>query len=237
MTPLVNGNGTVGLVWSTDKGGLGSGLTQGAMSFDSAGGLEELRNSGNGQKILDKGVTVDPGADGVVAWGRWLDGDSKVKGVSGSGKGKLATLHYFAFLQTPTLPALGSFTSFASTAPTVVSAGQLVATGNLNSAYGSINVAFPGGFGGIATYNLTVPVSGQTFTLAGIAGQTSNYSFSGVSAISSTGQGCSGGCSGSLGNNASVIGLIGGAQGTRAGINYWFDSRIGNISGVIVFKR
>ena len=32
----------MGLVWSTDKGALGSGLTQGAISFDSAGGLLEL---------------------------------------------------------------------------------------------------------------------------------------------------------------------------------------------------
>ena len=49
--------------------------------------------------------------------------------------------------------------------------------------------------------------------------------------------GCLGGCTGSLGNNVSVIGQIAGKQGTEAGVTYGFDSRIGNVSGVIVFKH
>lgn len=236
-TPLANGNGTLGLVWSTDKGALGAGLTQGTMTFDGTGGLQELDVTGKGQPILHKGTAIDAGADGTVAWGRWVDGQSKVDGTTGTGKGNIASLHYFAFLGSPTLPVLGAFSSFASTAPTVTSAGTLVATGTANSATGSLNVAFLTAVGGTASYKLSVPVAGQTFSLSGLAVQTSAYGFSGVSAITSSGLGCTGGCVGTLGNNVSVIGLVGGSLGNRAGISYGFDSQLGNIAGVIVFKR
>ena len=87
------------------------------------------------------------------------------------------------------------------------------------------------------TIVLTVPVAGQTFKLTGTATQTSISTFSGISTITSTGTGCQGGCTGSLGNNVSVIGQLAGAQGTSAGVLYGFDSRLGNVSGVIVFRR
>lgn len=234
--PLPNGSGTLGLVWSTDKGELGSGLTQGKAVFDANGGLVELTGA-TGSKIMEKGTAIDPGADGIVAWGRWVDGQSKVKDASGNGKGNLATLHYFAFEGSPTLPVVGAFSSFASTAPTVQSGGQLVATGVANGPTGALNVAFLSIIGGLATYNLSVPVAGQTFSLVGTATQTSQFGFAGGSLISSTGSACSGGCTGSLGSNNSVIGMIGGTSGNRVGVNYGFDSRIGNVSGVIVFKR
>ena len=239
---MPNGKATLGLVWSTDKGGVAAGLTQGTASFDPRGGLLELDNASTGKSILEKGVPVDAGSNGVIAWGRWTDGQSKVKGTSGSsgvGDGNLATLHYFATTSsTPAGVIVGNYSSFASTAPTVQSGGKLVATGAVNGATGSFTAALTLlQIGGTATYSLTVPVSGQSFSLVGIATQTSASGFSGISLISSTGSGCVGGCTGSLGNNVSVIGQIAGAQGTQAGVAYGFDSRIGNVSGVIVFKR
>ena len=238
QVPLPNGDGSVGLVWRTDKGEAGSGLSEGTRKFDKNGGLENLdalvRKSG--RKILEHGKTVDAGADGIVAWGRWIDGESKVNDASGSGKGKIATLHYFAFAGQPSLPLLGSFSAFASTAPTVTSGANVVAVGNLNAAGGTVSVAFPNASGGLATYSLVVPVGGQSFSLTGQANQVSTFGFAGVSDIRSSGSGCNGGCNGSLGNNISVLGLVGGVAGNRIGVTYGFDSRIGNVSGVIVFK-
>jgi hypothetical protein len=235
---LPDGDGAVGLVWRTDKGELGSGLTTGTRVFDSDGGLRRLNESAkDGKKILDKGETVNPGADGVIAWGRWTDGESKVNDATGNGKGKVQTLHYFALAGPAALPVAGVFTSFASTAPTIASGRQLVATGQLDSASGTVNLVFLSATGGSASYNLSVPVPGQTFTLTGRAAQTSNFGFAGVSTIVSTGSGCDGGCTGTLGSGYSVKGLVGGAQGDRLGLTYGFDSRIGNVSGVIVFKR
>ncbi|WP_310389403.1 hypothetical protein [Roseateles sp.] len=219
---------------------MASGLTQGNASFDAQGGLLELRNASTGKVIIEKGTPLDVGSNGVIAWGRWTGGQSKVKGTAGSsgvGNGNLATLHYFAIASAPILPAAGLYSSFASTAPTMQSGGKLVATGSVNSATGTFTAALLLQLAGTASYSLTVPVAGQTFSLVGVASQTSAAGFSGVSLISSTGTGCTGGCTGSLGNNVSVIGQIAGGQGSQAGVAYGFDSRVGNVSGVIVFKR
>lgn len=234
-------SGTIGLVWSNEKGESASVQLPATAKFNALGGLTELDDSA-GKKLLEKGTPVDIGASGAIAWGRWIGGQSKVKDTSGPGggvgNGNLAALHYVAVLSTPTGSTAGQFTAFASTSPTVVRAnGDLVATGTINSASGNFTAALFLQATGGATYTLTVPVSGQTFTLTGTAKQTSPSSFSGVSNITSTGSGCAGGCTGSLGNNVSVIGQIAGAQGNQAGVLYGFDSRLGNVSGVIVFKR
>lgn len=234
-------NVTTGLVWANDKGESSSGVMTATAQFNAQGGLLEL-NDAAGKKLIEKGTPVDVGANGTLAWGRWIGGQSKVHDSSGPGSGvgngNVATLHYVAALSTPTGSTAGQFTSFASTSPTVVkSNGDLVATGTINSAGGTFTAALLLQATGGATYLLTVPVSGQIFTLSGTAKQTSQSTFSGVSLIASTGTGCVPGCTGSLGNNVSVIGQIAGAQGTQAGVLYGFDSRLGNVSGVIVFKR
>ncbi|MET0208535.1 MAG: hypothetical protein ABW220_05810 [Burkholderiaceae bacterium] len=219
---------------------MSSGLTEATASFNPQGGLLALDNATNGKKIMEKGRPVDIGADGVIAWGRWIGGQSKVKGTSGSngvGDGNLATLHYFAIGATPTGAVSGTFSSFASTAPTVQSDGKLVATGQVNGATGTLSANLQLQLNGGANYALTVPVAGQTFSLVGVATQTSASGFSGVSMITSTGTGCAGGCTGSLGNNVSVMGQLAGPAGSRAGLAYGFDSRIGEVSGVIIFKR
>jgi hypothetical protein len=244
VIPLADSNGVMAVVWTTDKGDHASGLTKGDRTFDRDAGLTQVDPSGkSGKKIFDKGTAVDAGSDGIVAWGRWIDGESKVNGASGTGKGKndgkgkLATLHYVTFAGEPSLPVVGNFGAFASTAPTVTAAGAVVATGALNAATGTVNIVFLNSLGGgQATYNLAVPVAGQTFTLSGVATQVSSFGFTGISAITSTGSGCAGGCVGTLGDGASVKGLVGGTGNSRVGVTYGFDSRIGNIAGAIVLK-
>lgn len=230
-----------GLVWSNEKGNDASGRMAARARFDANGGLLELEDSASGKTLFDKGTPVDAGRHDVIAWGRWIGGQSKVHGASGNGNGvgngNLATLHYFTATSTPAGATVGVFTSFGSTSPTVQSSGKLVSTGTVNSASGTFTAALLLQTTGGAKYTLTVPVPGQTFTLIGTATQTSASTFAGVSQITSTGTGCVGGCTGSLGNNVSVIGQIAGSQGTHAGVLYGFDSRLGTVSGVIVFKR
>jgi hypothetical protein len=231
----------MGFVWATEKGDVAAGLTAGKATFDANGGLSEADNATTGKSTFEKGVATDVGADGTIAWGRWSGGKSEVKGTgnsSGVGDGNLATMHYFAVESTPIGVTVGQFSSFASTSPTVQSGGTLVATGTVNSATGTFYASLKLQTGGTASYALSVPVPGQTFSLVGVASQTSASGFSGVSLITSTGSGCSSGaCTGSLGNNVSVIGQIAGSQGTEAGVIYGFNSRICNVSGVIVFKH
>jgi hypothetical protein len=198
----------------------------------------ELQDT-TGKTLIENGVPAETGANGALAWGRWTGGRSKMPGTNGggSGNGNLSTLHYFTATSTPSGPTSGLFTSFASTAPTVQSNGNLVATGTVNSATGTVTAALLLSNLGSATYSLSVPVSGQTFTLTGTATQTTLTTFSGVSLITSTGTACQGGCTGSLGNNVSVMGQVAGRTGSNIGVIYGFDSRLGNVSGVIVFKN
>lgn len=90
---------------------------------------------------------------------------------------------------------------------------------------------------GSASYRIAVPVSGQTFTLASQSTSVVGYYFYGNSSITSSGNGCRNTCNGTLYNNYSVIGIVGGPNGNRLGLNYGFSSVLGNVSGVIVFKR
>lgn len=222
----------------TDKGASSSALTQGDRTFDGTGGLQALAAPGkDGKSLLHDGNTVGAGSDGIIAWGRWIDGKSDVDGANGRGKGDVATLAYYAMSGQPVAGVAATLASFASTAPAVTSGGRLTATGALNGASGAVSVAFITANFGSASWRLLVPVPGQTFTLVGQASQVSNYSFAGTSFITSTGTACLGGCYGSLGGGLSVVGLLGGTAGNRVGLNYGFDSRLGNVSGVIVFKR
>lgn len=220
------------MTWTNAQGTTTSGLMNGNATFDAQGGLLAFDDS-SGRKLLERGVPTDVGSNGVLSWGRWTDGK-----VNGTGTSNVATLHYFTLSSVPTGPTAGLFTSFASTAPTVQSSGTVVATGTVNGATGTVTAALLLNILGTATYSLSVPVSGQTFTLTGTATQTTLTSFSGISLITSTGGGCPLlGCTGSLGNNVSVIGQVAGSTGSNIGVLYGFDSRLGNISGVIVFKR
>ena len=234
--PALPADGVTGVVWSTKKGEPDAGLMAATAKFDARKGLVELEDPSS-KTLFEKGVPTDAGSDGVIAWGRWTDGKSKVRGDDGDAKGDIAALHYFTASATPGGATSGRFTSIASTSPTVVSNGKLVSTGSVNSASGSFTATLVLNLSGSASYTLTVPVPGQTFSLVGEAKQTSPSTFAGVSVIKSTGTACAGGCTGSLGGNISVIGQIAGASGTHAGVLYGFDSRLGNVSGVVIFKR
>lgn len=227
-------------VSSDREGGTQAVAVSGYRTFAGSALAEVRERDGSGKRLLHAGTPVQAHSDGNVAWGRWTDGRYRAGSDDDdddNGKGRTRALHYFTFAGTPTLPVVRSFSSFGATAPTVTSArGQLVATGTENAATGSLRVTFPGATGGFATFNLSVPVADQTFSLSGTAAQTGTFGFAGGAAIRSTGNGCSAGCTGALGNGAAVRGMVGGAGSSRAGLLYGFNSGLGTVTGAVVFK-
>nr|WP_186329755.1 FecR domain-containing protein [Variovorax boronicumulans] len=244
-SPLRPGPGTVMAVSADRDGSTQAVSVTGHRTFAGSALSEVRERDGAGEKLLHRGIPVQAHSDGNVAWGRWTDGryntgpgpDDDDDDGPGGGKGHARALHYFTFAGTPTLPVLRSFGAFASTAPTITSPrGQLVATGSENAATGSLRVTFPGPIGGFATFNLSVPVADQTFSLSGTAAQTGTFGFAGGARISSTGNGCAAGCTGALGNGAAVRGMVGGTNSARAGLLYGFHSGLGTVTGAVVFK-
>lgn len=233
--PFASSSGTVVVVSQAEDKAPTASATSGYRQFSGAAltGLREKDDSG--KRLLEKGEAAEAHADGLIAWGRWTGGKNKIKDNSGSGD--VQALHYFTFAGTPTLPVLKSFTSFGATATTVTSAkGELLSKGAENAASGTLRVTFPGPLGGFSTYALSVPVAGQTFSVAGSALQSNTYGFAGTASISSDGSGCSAGCRGVLANGNTVQGMVGGTGSGRAGLVYGFSSSLGNVTGAMVFK-
>lgn len=232
--PLSPSQGNVVMVSTNKKGDTAGSATLGYRTYADAA-LTELRDKDDsGKKYLEKPSLAETHSDGIVAWGRWTDGK---RNIDDNAKGDVNALHYFTFAGSPTLPILKSFSAFGSTATTVISStGVLGAVGAENAAGGSLQVTFPSIAGGYATYNLTVPIAGQTFSLAGTALQTGTYGFAGPALINSTGNGCTNGCAGALGAGNAVRGMVGGTGSSRAGLVYGFTSNMGQVTGAMVFK-
>lgn len=242
-SPLPAGLGTVIAVSSDREGGTQAVALSGYRTYAGSALAEVRERDGSGKRLLHAGTPVQVHSDGNVAWGRWTDGRYRAGPGRGdnddedNGEGRTRALHYFTFAGAPTLPVVRSFSSFGATAPTITAArGQLVATGTENAASGSLRVTFPGASGGFATFSLSVPVADQTFSLRGTGAQIGTFGFAGGAAISSTGNGCSAGCTGALGNGAAVRGMVGGAGSARAGLLYGFNSGLGTVTGAVVFK-
>ncbi|KQP15082.1 hypothetical protein ASF43_13685 [Pseudorhodoferax sp. Leaf267] len=240
-SPLPSSAGTVMAVSSDRDGSTQVVSATGQRTFDGTALTEVRERAGSGKKLLKDGAAVQTHSDGRIAWGRWTDGKHDVKGSEDDddegGKGRARALHYFTFAGTPSLPVLKNFQSFASTATTITSRqGQVLVTGAENAASGSLRVTFPGPIGGFATFNLTVPVPDQTYTLTGTAAQTGSFGFAGGALITSTGAGCAATCTGALGNGVAVRGMVGDTGSARAGLLYGFRNNLGVVSGAIVFK-
>lgn len=220
----------------TESGAVSAAQSTGTRTFDGAGKLSEFRADGPGSNKFKDGAPSEFGYDGVVTWGRWMNGKSDMDLL----KGDLEVMHYFAFTGTPSIPVVKAYASFASTAPVLTSSsGNVLAVGATNSATGTLNVNFTGPAGGTATYALQVPISGNTFSLTGTATQSGTYGFVGRGVVSSSllSLGCLITCSGALPGGNSVQGAVGGTGNTRAGIDYGFNSLAGKVTGAIVFKQ
>lgn len=234
IVPLANGNGGLSLASVTTGGVFSAGLLGGSLSFATSGALVQFIDCCTAANNYTAGVSTDFGADGIIAWGRWNTG----LGQSGQ---SLGTMNYVAVLSANNVTAnsiVGSYTAFASTAPTVTSGGTVVATGVPNSVTGTLTVNFPSlGSGGSLTYQLGIPVAGQTFNINGNASQFSGTAFLGSSStITSTGAGCTPNCTGNIPFGNAIQGVFTGTAAQRAGATYGFTSQAGKVSGAVVFK-
>lgn len=232
--PIPSGSGGLGAVNAGPIVGFQGGLLGGTLTFDGAGALTGFTDCCSGPNY-GSATVAEFNADGVIAWGRWSGGTR-----SGS---PLVHLNYYGFLSSnpATIPISGTYNVFASTAPVQLSAsgGSVLAVGTSNSVTGSLTANFPGSAGGTLTYNLSIPLGGETYSISGSAAQFSTVSFLGSSStITSTGGGCTPSCSGTIPFGDAIQGSFAGAGNSRAGANYGFknNSTDVKVTGAVVFK-
>lgn len=235
VIPLANGAGQFPIIVHTNGGGFAAGVIGGTQTFNAAGALTTYTDC-CGPQGLSGGVSTDFGADGIIAWGRWSAGNSTFSGAVGA----VTSALYIGSLSAnaPAMPVVRAYAAFASTAPTIVNAaGTVVAVGASNTVTGSLSVNFPSVASGTVSYNLSIPVANQTFTVNGSAVQFSTTAFLGSSStITSSGGLCGGGCVGTIPFGDAFSGVITGSGGSRAGGVYGFTSSAGKVSGAVVFR-
>ncbi|RYG33965.1 MAG: hypothetical protein EON93_08775 [Burkholderiales bacterium] len=212
---------------------------QGTNTFDGQGGLSGFTDGTDPGFSLSVPTVAEHTADGVVAWGRWTSGTYSNPSQSNS---PLRMLHYIAASNatTPTGSVSGTFTAFASTAPTLTSiaSGLVLATGVSNSVTGTITLnSFSGVGGGTGNYTLNVPIAGQTYMFSASLAQTgSGWNFFDSSAsLSITGTNCP--CVGAVPSAGAMAGTItGNGPDRRIGGVYGFGTTGGNVAGAVVFR-
>lgn len=235
MVPLPSGAGGVAIASTTSAGVFSAGLLGGTNTFGPGGELNQFTDGCCAANNFTATAVADHGADGVIAWGRWTNGGR------GSPPNPLIMVHYAANLSANAVTAtsiIGSYDVYASSAPTITSGGTVVAAGVSNSVTGSMNVNFPSlTGGGTLTYNLSIPVAAQTFTINGAANQFNGTGILGTtSTITSSGAGCTPTCAGNIPFGNAIQGFFTGTAAQRAGINYGFTSALGQVSGAAVLK-
>ena len=240
IIPLASGSGGLSAAYATTSGSFGAGLLGGSLTFAGSGELTQFSDSTYPLSGFSGGTVAEYGADGIIGWGRWINGNHTD---SAGNPTPLASMNYVASLSSTAVTATnitGTYNVFASTSPVVTSGGSVVSTGTPNSVTGSLTVNFTNpGTGGGLSYSLNIPVAGQTFSISGTAQQYANTSFLGnpSASITSTGGGCYPSCTGSIPYGDAIQGFFTGSAAERAGANYGFVSGIGNVTGAVVFKQ
>jgi hypothetical protein len=153
---------------------------------------------------------ADFGTDGILAWGRWIDGVS-LFGTLENYNGNTG-LHYVVGLPTATMPTTGTatYTLLGATRPTLIDGSATPGTfsGSLSVDFGSASVGM----------NLNVAVGTFGYSINGSASiSSSTFSgsfFQGEGLTPTTPSSCSCGCS------ANVQGFFAGANAERAGLGY-----------------
>jgi hypothetical protein len=181
-----------------------------------------------------QGTAVGMLTDGILGWGRWIDGTY----IDGSEGGSMQHVHYVVGMPTPLsdMNALqlgnitASYTLSGYTYPTAwngstFTIGTQPISGSLTANFGA------GTVGG----SLSVPMGVNVYS-ASWSGNIIGSSFAGYSpfgSVTSSGSDCSG-----CGCGASVAGFFAGANAARAGLVYEiYGTNYGDIHGAAVFKR
>ncbi|NJS37631.1 MAG: FecR domain-containing protein, partial [Brachymonas sp.] len=218
--------------------GMEAGLLGGTLTFDAEGRLLEFVDGTGYYGYRTTAATIsDFGSDGIIAWGRW-NGGTKTDGINPTTG--LSHFNYVTGNSGAAVPIVGTYTVFGSTAPVAInsSTGGVSIVGASNSVTGSMSINFPGTSGGSVSYNLAIPLGGQTFNLTGSAAQYANTNFLGTSStITSTGGACANACSGTIPYGDAIQGAVFGSGNTRVGAQYGFSSGIGVVTGAVVLKQ
>jgi hypothetical protein len=175
ITPLPSGSGYwAEFAFAVDSEGR-AGTVQpasGSATFDAGGRLTAFE-TGNGKYELLSGSVAEVGADGVLAWGRWVGTVSTAFNGMQTYESDQG-FHYVVGLPTPRLPVSGGgvYTLAGATAPTYINGGANPGTfsGTLTVNFASFSadvivdfsVAMPGG----RTYGLTGNTNASTASFA-----------------------------------------------------------------------
>lgn len=181
--------------------------------------------------LLSGSRHADFGTDGILAWGRWIDGVSIFGTVEtyNSNTG----LHYVVGLPTPLMPQTGSatYTLIGATSPTeingILAPGSFSGTMSVTDwSTGAINM----------NLNVDMPAAGLGYLINGsalISGSTFSGSFGKGQGVTGTNlNSCASTCS------ASVQGFFAGATAERAGLGYHVNDNFStDIVGTAAFTK
>ncbi len=186
-------------------------------NFDSTGALASFTSTDSGEAYsVVAGATVGAISDGVIGWGRWSSGNLNDAGSPYT----MQDVHYVVGMPTPAadMTALGgmvgTYSLIGFTYPTAWDGTTLIVgtqpiSATLTANFGAYSVSG----------DLSVPIGGSIYSDNSWSGTINGSNFSG-------------------GSNASINGFFAGANASRAGLVYQFDSTpIGVISGAAAFKQ
>jgi hypothetical protein len=193
----------------------------GSITSDSATGLQAFDDS-RGTNLLNTSTAVLDGTDGIISWGRWINGVTGGTGLYSGLDTRSAPLHWVAGLPTAVMPT-GSATYSMIGATTPSCAPSCSAA--LNSSSLSVN------FGaGTASLNINITVNGFDNYAGAVPLSLSGSSFSGSGALTSA---CT---SGSL----LAKGFFAGDAAARAGLAYHLGTTFPstqNVNGAVAYSR
>ncbi len=206
--------------------GLFDGNSDATYATFSGGGLSNFTAYG-GTESMTQGTPVGMLTDGIIGWGRWIDGTF----FDGTEGGSMQHVHYVVGMPTSpvemaSLTGTANFTLMGYTFPTAwdgstFTFGTQPITGTLTANFGTGNIMG----------DLGVPLGANTYSTSW-NGIIAGASFAGTGSVSSTGADCSCSC------GSSVVGFFSGANAARAGLVYEFNgTTYGDIHGAAVFKK
>ncbi|MBE7423963.1 MAG: FecR domain-containing protein [Zoogloeaceae bacterium] len=192
-------------------------------------------NDGSDDYLYTRGTHVGMLTDGILGWGRWIDG-TYIDGYEG---GSMQHVHYVVGMPTPVSDMnalqLGNVTaSYALSGYTYPTAwdgstftiGTQPITGSLTANFGTSTVSG----------NLSVPMGANTYSTTWDNGGSPNIAgsnFFGYGSVTSTGSDCSCSC------GSSILGFFAGANAARAGLVYkiYGGTDYGDIHGAAAFTK
>ncbi|HNQ57382.1 MAG TPA: FecR family protein [Candidatus Desulfobacillus denitrificans] len=181
-----------------------------------------------------QGTAVGMLTDGILGWGRWIDG-TYVDGLEGGTS--MQHVHYVVGRPTPLsdMNALqlgnvtASYTLSGYTYPTAWDSYTSTFTFGTQPISGSLTANFGAG---TVDGSLSVPMGVNTYSTSWSGSIIAGASFGGYGSVSSTGSDCGCAC------GASVAGFFAGANAARAGLGYEISGTVyGDIHGAAVFSK